>query len=350
MAAETSSSENSAPRWSVLLPTHNRADVLAFAIRSVLAQTEGDFELLVVGDGCEDNTAEVVENFADARLRWFDFPQAPGFGYANRNIALRQTKGELVAFMAHDDLWLPDHLQLMGAFFRNPETEIAYSRPLWVAPDGQILPAAFHLSDPVTRRAFLAREENMIPAGCFVHRRDCFQKYGYWDESLPRSGDWDMWIRIIQGGADGNADKGKRSTPAYLPDATCLHFRAIWKTEATSGFPQSKIWQEMEAAAPFIPPALRPDIPAHQTEQEAIWNLISQNPTEWTRELRRAIVQVLDARLWRTDQRLFQILSSNEWKWASRLRKVRTFLAPPDSRRQRALTKLRRVIHTRPKP
>ena len=114
-------------------------------IKSVLWQTEQNFEILVAGDGCIDNTAEVVAAFKDERIRWFDLPKAPGFGYANRNVALRQARGELVAFLAHDDLLLPDHLALLAACFDDDRVEWAYSRPVWVSIDGLVLPLPINL-------------------------------------------------------------------------------------------------------------------------------------------------------------------------------------------------------------
>ena len=187
----------SKPQFSILLPTHNRAEVLQFAIHSVLAQTVEDFELLIVGDGCTDNTADVVTSFNDPRIRWFGLPKAPYFGYANRNIALRQAKGALIAFMAHDDLWLPDHLEILSNAFKDEKTEIAYSRPMWVVPDGAIVPGTFDLRENRTLDSFLNRKRNGIPAGCVAHRRTCFSKYGYGNESLPKCGDWD-WKSISE--------------------------------------------------------------------------------------------------------------------------------------------------------
>src|SRR3954454_21827310 len=138
LCAAPAQGTHAVPRFTVLLPTHNRADVIAYSIRSILAQTERDFELFVVGDGCTDGTAEVVAAFGDPRVHWFDLPKAPHSGYANRNIALRHANGEFIAYAQHDDLMFADHL---ARFREVMESAIAwaYSRPLWVTTDGIVV-------------------------------------------------------------------------------------------------------------------------------------------------------------------------------------------------------------------
>lgn len=202
------------PRFTILMPTHNRSDVIGFAIRSVLMQSEEDFELLVVGDGCTDDTAKVVLSFADQRIRWFDLPKAPSFGYANRNLVLRDARGEVVAFVAHDDLIFPDHLALLGRLIEEG-ADWAYSRPIFVSTDGVVLPYCTNLTID-DERAFFLDQANTVPATCIVHRRDCLDRFGYWPEDVRKAGDWQLWRKIIGGGAK----------VAYLPAPTTLHFRA----------------------------------------------------------------------------------------------------------------------------
>jgi glycosyltransferase involved in cell wall biosynthesis len=272
------------PKVSILLPTHNKADLLSFAIRSILKQTHQDFEALIVGDGCTDHTAQVVKGFDDPRLIWFDLPKAPNYGYANRNIALRQARGELVAFMAHDDLWMSDHLERLIPFFGDPRVEIAYSRPLWVIPKGKIAPGFFNIEHPGTLDLFL-EVGNRIPAACVLHRRECFLKYGYWNDQLPVRADWDMWKRIIKG--------GNRTNFAYSDTPTCLHFKADWHDpsyDQGNWFPE---WVKLFDAG-RMPRALKVRVAKETTEQEAVWRAMAPNPQEWNASIRSAVRQVTD--------------------------------------------------------
>jgi Glycosyl transferase family 2 len=86
-----------APRVSVIIPTYNRSNVLRHAIASVLRQSFADYELLVVGDGCSDDSAAIVAGFADARIRWINLPVNSGHQSAPNNEGLRQARGELIA-------------------------------------------------------------------------------------------------------------------------------------------------------------------------------------------------------------------------------------------------------------
>lgn len=237
---------NLSPLFSVLLPTHNRADVIGYAIQSALNQSCRDFELLVVGDGCTDNTAAIVQKFAeqDNRVRWFSFPKTPGFGYINRNKALRQARGKLVAYLGHDDLWLPDHLALMAEYFREqPRSLMAYTRPLWMINEGLILPSFFNTAAPTTWESFL-HQGNEIPAACVVVRRGALAKAGYWIPGTKNAGDWDLWRRIL------SQDPGQR--PGFLPTPTAINFTSNWRTESEALTGQLSVQRQALKASPHL--------------------------------------------------------------------------------------------------
>ena len=288
------------PRFSILLPTHNRADVLPYAIGSVLAGTETDFELLVVMDGCTDGTATLAERFPDPRIRWFDLPKGPGFGYANRNVGLREARGEYVAFMAHDDLWFPDHLRQLVTAIESRDVALAYSTPIWVIPQGLVAPLPYNLNDRETREQFMVHGQNGIPASCVLHRRECLEQYGYWNDTLAGSADRDMWARIIAG----------RPDPAnfvVLNTPTTLHFRANWRTEDTTER-RLKVWKRLHDVAGGMPDALRIPVAANETEQAAAWRAMCEAPDAWMRGMREGVVEALDRRVALSDQLMLNLL------------------------------------------
>jgi hypothetical protein len=243
--------------------------------------------------------------------------------------------------------------------------EIAYSRPLWVVPRGLLVPAAFNLEHAETLDLFLRKKAISIAASCFVYRRECLDKYGYWDEQIPASGDWEMWIRFIEGG-------GRRNL-AYLPQPTCLHFRANWRTAANAGPPHLlRVWTALHEYDNYLPAALKIHVPENMTEQEATWNAIAADPRGWTRNLRAAVVEALDTRVAQSDQLLLTLLRAQEvkqhngapatnliestrqleilahvadeleyqqaslvWKIVRRLNRLQTRVLPPDTRREK---------------
>ncbi len=115
------------PLVSVVTPVHNGAAFIRETIASVQAQTWGDWELLVVDDASEDDSAEVVEALAaeDERIRLFRLERNGGAAVA-RNTAIAAARGRYIAFLDGDDLWLPHKLDRQLAFMREKEAAFSY--------------------------------------------------------------------------------------------------------------------------------------------------------------------------------------------------------------------------------
>src|SRR3954454_1371728 len=125
------------PSVTVIIPTFNWSGVLPYCVGSVLRQTFQDFEVLVIGDGCTDNSETVINTIGDARVRWFNLPENTGHQSGPNNEGLRQARGEFIAYHGHDDLWLPHHLTVMVNAMQETGADLAHSLFLMVRSEGQ---------------------------------------------------------------------------------------------------------------------------------------------------------------------------------------------------------------------
>src|SRR5262245_19129138 len=185
------------PQVSVIIPTRNRARFLARAVQSVLVQTYQDFEILVVDDASEDDSAVVVQDFDDQRIRLLRHAERRG-GASARNTAIMNSSGEYLAFLDDDDEWLPEKLARQIALVLRDRGAAAVVYTGYVIVDesngkicGQKIPR---------RRGNLYRallENNCVGGTSSVLvRRSCFETVGLFDEALPSFQDYDLWIRI----------------------------------------------------------------------------------------------------------------------------------------------------------
>lgn len=183
---------------SVVMPTYNRAHMIAAAARSVLEQTHGRLELIVVDDGSTDATEETVRGLGDARIRYIRLDGNRGAAAA-RNAGIREAGGEYIAFLDSDDEWYGDKLEKQTAKMASLPEEygVVYCGFHYVqGGTGRVL-------DTVTPRQ-RGDVREVILRQCFLSnptalaRRRCFEACGMFDESLPSCQDWELWIRVAR--------------------------------------------------------------------------------------------------------------------------------------------------------
>jgi glycosyltransferase involved in cell wall biosynthesis len=187
----------SARKVSVILPTWNRAPLLGTAIESVIEQSYQDLELIVVDDGSGDDTERVVRRYqdSDARVRYLR-QEHRGISAA-MNAGIRAAAGQLIARIDSDDRWLPDLLETeVSVLEARPAIGLVYSRGQWM--DQDLNPLATTVGQPPHFPDDTLGSMLWGDATCnitVVARRECFDRAGFFDESLATSEDWDMWLR-----------------------------------------------------------------------------------------------------------------------------------------------------------
>jgi glycosyltransferase involved in cell wall biosynthesis len=195
------------PVFSVVIAAHNAARTLPSTVRSVLAQTRPDFEIVVVDDGSTDGTAEALRSVSDDRVAYVR--QANLGPAAARNAGIERAAGEYVCLLDSDDLWLPDYLETMGAALDAD------------ASAGLAFTDAWRLND-VTRRVrrrsamrnyqpperpprerdallLALLERNFVFTSATMRRRVLDDVGGF--KKFTRSEDYELWLRIAASGS-----------------------------------------------------------------------------------------------------------------------------------------------------
>ena len=189
------------PAVSVITPAYNAASFVAQTIESIRAQTFDDWELVIVDDGSTDGTTDIIGEYQerDGRIRLLH--QANAGPSAARNHAMREARGEFLAFLDSDDTWDPEYLDRQLAIFRDyPDTHLVtgVARYRGGPYDGRPM-RSFVAGYPVlTLRDIIADDTAVFIMTVF--RREVFQTIGGLDESQWRSEDYDFWLRAATAG------------------------------------------------------------------------------------------------------------------------------------------------------
>lgn len=183
------------PLISVIIPVYNGKKTIRETIESVLNQTFYDWELIVINDGSQDSTFEIVSSIQDPRVKIFSYPNA-GLA-ASRNRGIAQACGEYISFLDADDLWTPDKLEAqLTALQENPQASVAYSWSDYIDESSQFLRRGSHITVNGDVYAKLLLTDFFENGSNPLIRRQALTAVGGFDGSIDTAADWDMWLRL----------------------------------------------------------------------------------------------------------------------------------------------------------
>jgi glycosyltransferase involved in cell wall biosynthesis len=178
---------------SVIIPTYNRGWIIKEAIDSVLAQTFNEYELIVVDDGSEDNTAEILAGYNN-KIQIIH--QANHGVSAARNRGIISSSGRYIALLDSDDLWFPEKLNKQVSFFQNhPDAMICQTQEIWIRNGNRVNPRKHHkkLSGMIFEPSLSLC---LVSPSAVMFKRELIDRVGLFDENLPACEDYDLWLRV----------------------------------------------------------------------------------------------------------------------------------------------------------
>jgi len=206
---------NTQPKVSVVIPTYNAARYIAEAIESVLAQSYHDYEIIVVDDGSTDNTKEVLRPYMD-RIRYF-YKENGGVSSA-RNRGIQEARGEYIAFLDADDLWLPEKLKLQIEIMeQHPDFAMIHTDIKVIDVNGTLLKESANKRrqshNGMVFEEFFKTYRSLVMMSSALIRKSSIESMGLFDESLSVSEDYDFFLRFFW------------NYPVYLLDEPLVKYR-----------------------------------------------------------------------------------------------------------------------------
>ena len=188
------------PKVSVIIPAYNVEKYIGETLDSVLTQTYSDFEVVVVDDGSQDQTASIIKQYQTKYPKKIRLIQKENGGPSKaRNVGIKASTGEYIAFIDADDLWLPGKLEKQVGYFEKQPSQVGLvytnakkfdEQGIWTLPKRYRKKRAYGWIYKDLLR------QNMIPNQSVIVRKRCFEEVGFFEEFLDIIEDHDMWIRI----------------------------------------------------------------------------------------------------------------------------------------------------------
>lgn len=179
--------------FSVVIPTYNRMEFILLAVKSVLNQTYGNFEVIIVDDGSTDETPEVIATITDKRVRYLRIPNSERG--AARNTGVRNAIGDYVTFLDSDDQLYPDFLETVNSNLLSFDCPVFYHQAYEVRSFSGRKIQYVHDYDNRDIR-FLAKGNPLSCLGVFIKREEALKFPFNEDRDLSGSEDWELWLRL----------------------------------------------------------------------------------------------------------------------------------------------------------
>ena len=181
------------PKVTVLIATYNRAHYICEAVDSVLAQAYKDYEIIIVDDGSTDKTREVLQKYADKISYLYKDHKNQA---AALNFGISRSKGEYIAFLDDDDIWLPNKLTVQIPVFEKDLEIGIVGAEMYLTNEKDEITSHWKRAQNLQENFASLYDYNCLGFPSVVARKSCIEKVGGFDEGLVTTQDYDLWLRM----------------------------------------------------------------------------------------------------------------------------------------------------------